>query len=92
MGVSKARNMAIEMSTGELIAFQDSDDVWYKDKLEKQVNLLLNSSSDTAAVYCGMDFFDASTDEKIGEDVTEIDFRKSYTVMDCFRLRQRKQY
>ena len=79
MGVSKARNMAIEVSTGELIAFQDSDDEWSEDKLEKQVNLLLKSPSDVAAVYCGMEFFDANNHEKIGEDLTEIDFRKSYT-------------
>lgn len=79
MGVSKARNMAIEISTGELIAFQDSDDEWYPDKLEKQVNLLMNSSPDTAAVYCGMEIIDASTNKKLDVVVPEIDFRKSFT-------------
>ncbi|MBK9282723.1 MAG: glycosyltransferase family 2 protein [Sphingobacteriaceae bacterium] len=79
MGVSKARNMAIEISTGELIAFQDSDDVWYDNKLEKQVNLLLASPPQVAAVYCGQDFYDITTGEKTGTELTEINFRKSYT-------------
>lgn len=36
-GVSFARNRGIEMSQGEWIAFLDSDDLWHKDKLLKQV-------------------------------------------------------
>ena len=36
-GQSVARNVAIAQSSGGLIAFLDSDDVWKPDKLEKQV-------------------------------------------------------
>ena len=32
----KARNLAIEKSKGDLIAFLDTDDLWEKDKLELQ--------------------------------------------------------
>lgn len=39
-GVSGARNTAIFESKGKYIAFLDSDDLWHKDKLEKQINLL----------------------------------------------------
>ena len=35
-----ARNRAACLATGKWIAFLDSDDVWYDDKLEKQLNLL----------------------------------------------------
>ena len=40
-GVSSARNKGIKHSRGELIAFIDSDDMWYPQKLEHQVNVYL---------------------------------------------------
>jgi len=54
-GPAQARNSAIDRSQGELIAFLDSDDTWYPDKLERQVSYL-NRRTDTAAVYCQLMF------------------------------------
>lgn len=36
-GPLEAWNTGIDMAKGEWIAFQDSDDIWHKDKLKKQV-------------------------------------------------------
>ncbi len=41
-GANHARNIGIENAGGEFIAFQDSDDEWHSDKLEKQMRILLN--------------------------------------------------
>lgn len=79
LGPSVSRNKGIEVSKGELIAFQDSDDEWYEDKLQKQVDLIINSSEKVGAAYCGMEFIDFNTGEKTGESVKEADFKKNFT-------------
>jgi glycosyltransferase involved in cell wall biosynthesis len=43
---AKARNTGIEKSSGTLIAFLDSDDLWLPDKLERQVTTLVEMNAD----------------------------------------------
>lgn len=45
-GACAARNEGIKESKGVYIAFQDSDDVWHSDKLEKQIAALKYSNAD----------------------------------------------
>ncbi|TXI98518.1 MAG: glycosyltransferase family 2 protein [Neisseriales bacterium] len=40
-GVSSARNMGIKKSNGDIIALLDSDDEWFPEKLEKQINQMI---------------------------------------------------
>lgn len=42
LGVAASRNIAISICEGQFIAFLDSDDIWAKDKLELQYNILIN--------------------------------------------------
>jgi glycosyltransferase involved in cell wall biosynthesis len=51
-GACFARNYGAKLSRGEFIAFQDSDDIWYTDKLQKQYAFLQSTGNDF--VFCGM--------------------------------------
>ena len=53
-GSAGARNFGISLAKGEFIAFQDSDDLWYGDKLEKQVPLLTSLPKSYGMVYSHM--------------------------------------
>ena len=44
LGVSFARNKGIELSTSDFIAFLDSDDTWYQDKLSRQINYMIENN------------------------------------------------
>ena len=39
-GVGPSRNLAIKKSNGEFLAFIDSDDIWKKQKLNKQIQFM----------------------------------------------------
>ena len=51
-GPSKARNLGAELAIGDYIAFQDSDDEWTPDKLEKQLALFEKDGEKPGMVYC----------------------------------------
>jgi len=50
-GVASARNLAIEHSKGEFIAPLDADDIWYPEKLEKQMRHAISRDPTVGLVY-----------------------------------------
>ena len=51
-GVATARNTGIFCASGQLIAFQDSDDEWLHGKVEKQLDKIEGAGQDCVLVYC----------------------------------------
>jgi glycosyltransferase involved in cell wall biosynthesis len=47
-GAALSRNNSLKHATGEFLAFIDSDDIWFSDKLEKQIDFM--------SLYIGVDF------------------------------------
>ena len=50
-GVAAARNEGIRQAKYDYIAFQDSDDYWMPDKLEKQMTFM-TQNPETGLLYC----------------------------------------
>lgn len=62
LGACVARNKGVELAKGDYIAFHDSDDVWHKDKLKKQFDIINNTNADV--VICKMALIDRSGNVK----------------------------
>ncbi len=53
-GAAAARNTGIKAARGKYIAFQDSDDEWLPEKLEKQMKVFVNAPEKVGIVYTDM--------------------------------------
>ena len=61
-GACYARNYGASLSKGAYIAFQDSDDLWVKDKLKKQFDYM--QEKDLDFVFCSMDRINPISDTR----------------------------
>lgn len=53
LGGSAARNTGIKAANGSFIAFQDSDDEWLPEKLEKQIKIMAEAPVSVGVIYTG---------------------------------------
>ena len=94
-GGCAARNSAFHMSSGEYIQFNDADDLLHIDKIEKQIQLLLDGSADM--VLCqGASFNDNGTAFEQGEpypfypEQDAFSYFLNYSYWVCLPLHKRK--
>lgn len=66
---SAARNTGVKNSTGDYIALMDDDDIFYPEKIERQVRLMETLPEDYAVTYCACDIY--YRDKKVGESKAE---------------------
>ncbi len=50
--ISKLRNIAIRKSSGDYLAFIDSDDLWHEDKIKRHVEEMLKTGADISFSDC----------------------------------------
>ena len=62
-GANHARNVGINAAKGDFIAFQDSDDQWFPEKLEVHLNAFSEAPPETGVVYTG--FYRITGSEKV---------------------------
>ncbi len=75
-GIARARNLSISRSKGRFVAFLDSDDIWKRDKLEKQVNFMLENN--VAFTYSSYEIIDVQgkLKKKIVKDAGVMSYKK----------------
>tara|TARA_A100001011_G_scaffold159096_1_gene167421 strand:- start:524 stop:1324 length:801 start_codon:yes stop_codon:yes gene_type:complete len=59
-----ARNLAIKKAKGKFICFLDTDDWWKKDKIQKQVRLLLDKEQKPDLIYSNYYFYNQNSKKK----------------------------
>jgi len=72
-GPSSARNAGVARTIGEIIAFLDSDDVWMPDKLERQVNLMIQGGSQVPCCISNATLFSGDGTSKTSFQVSDVE-------------------
>lgn len=94
-GAAISRNNSIEKATGEYLAFIDSDDLWYADKIEKQLSFMnKNNVYFSFTSYCLIDEsgfpLDKYIDLRTPLSVSYKDMLKKRATLGCSTVMLRK--
>jgi len=65
LGVAESRNLGCRKARGEYLSFLDSDDIWFKGKLEKQIRFMQNKDCDLSCT--AYSFINASNEPSKNE-------------------------
>ncbi len=74
-GVASALNVGIQNMEGEYFSWLSHDDVYYPEKVQKEIEAIEASQDETTLVQCEYDFYDMGSKTK-----TATDFYKYYSV------------
>lgn len=88
LGVANNRNHGIEVAKGEFIAFLDSDDVWLPQKLERQIQFMIENKIDFSCHSYGQMAPDSTplpVVRNCGSEITYFDLLKS-NVIGCLTV------
>lgn len=74
-GVASALNLGIRKMSGEYFSWLSHDDVYYPNKVEREICAIMESGDQTKLVQCEYDFYDEATGT-----YTPTDYSKTYTI------------
>ncbi|MDQ0196268.1 glycosyltransferase family 2 protein [Paenibacillus wynnii] len=93
-GVSASRNRGISLASSEWIAFLDSDDMWDRFKLEKQIGLVEESNAEF--VFTGSSFINEKGDNYLGifEVPKKVSYKelRTHNVISCSSVLIKKRF
>lgn len=90
IGVALTRNKGMDLAKGSWIALLDSDDVWHKDKLEKQLELAQHGD----ILYCSYALMDEDgryLSDFLVPEMTSYDAMLRESVLSCSTVLLRRQ-